>query len=492
MGGLNAGLNIGLSGVLASQSALNVVGHNITNVNTPGFSRQRVVFNQNYSNQYGGFVFGSGVTLDSIQSLRNRFLEMQINHATSRKKGAEERHAGVEGIASAFMETDDSGLSVLVNRFFQGFQELAARPEDAALRRNMVSQATSLINGLKERYRALENARTEADKAVGVLVKDVNTLTEQIAALNFRISQEPTPGSDHDARDQRKVLADRLAELIGVQVYEDNAGLMQITLDNGAAPLVAGRTAYPMSTTPDPALGNMLRVDVTMGGITVDATASIKEGSIGAKLDLRDNLLPTYQRQLDQLAAGLVGNVNLAHRAGFALDGATTGLDFFLGAAANGANGLPVTITAADNYRGMVNSMTVNAAINLDPNLIAAAGAAGAPGNNQNARAIADLANSLAAIDTNGDGTGDSGPFSRYIGSLGSLIGSHAQSYMESATTSDNLLVALENQRDQVSAVDLDEEATMMISYQRSYQASARFVNVVSELLDQLVNQFGR
>ena len=160
---------------------------------------------------------------------------------------------------------------------------------------------------------------------------------------------------------------------MGIQVFEDSGRQLQITLDSGAAVLVSGNKAYTMST---PMAGSNRQVLIDMGGTPINVTTQVKEGSLGANLDLRDNILAGYERKLDELAAGIVGQTNLLHRTGYALDGTTTGLDFFQGAIANGANGLPAnppsTISAANNYRGMVNMMTVNVAIAASPSLIAA------------------------------------------------------------------------------------------------------------------------
>ncbi|MDP2876490.1 MAG: flagellar basal body protein [Holophaga sp.] len=105
MPGLNASLNIGLSGLQASQAALNVVGHNIANVNTPNYSRQRAVLSNNDSQSFGNLQYGQGVNLNNIMGVRDRFLEMQITQATSRRSGAEARYSTLEGISPSFIET---------------------------------------------------------------------------------------------------------------------------------------------------------------------------------------------------------------------------------------------------------------------------------------------------------------------------------------------------------------------------------------------------
>ena len=493
MPSLNASLYLGLSGLQAQQSALTVVGHNISNVNTAGYTRQRADLTANQALVQGQVYFGTGVSLNTVQGIRDRFLDLQIYRETARQTGATERYAGIDAISTSLGDTTETGIAAQIQSFFQGFQELSARPEDGALRTNVIGKAQTMISGLQARYRLLDDQRDSADRSVASLVTEINTLTDQIAQLNQRIAAEAVQGSDNDARDQRKAVTDKLAGLVGIHVFEGSQGEYQITLDSGAGVLVSGSNAYKLQTTPGgAALDNHLRVESVMGGSIVDVTAAITDGQLGAKLDLRDNILANFQRQLDQVAAGVAGQVNLLHRAGFAADGVTTGNDFFLSGVANGANGLPTTIAAASFYKGMVNALSVNAAVIGNPNLIAAAGVAGARGNNANAKAMAALQSTLATVDTNGDGTGDSGPYSTVVGSLVNDVGTRSQTYAAQSDTQQNLLAALQAQRDRISGVDLDEEAANMMALQRGYQASARFISVINQLTDQLVNQFGR
>jgi len=493
MPGLSYSLNVGLSGLQSAQSALGVVGHNIANVNTPGFSRQRPVLATNPNQLFGGLYYGAGTGVTSVESVRDRFLDLQILQTTSVKSGVDIRYQNLEGISPVFDPTGDANLGALVQKFFQGFQEVAARPEDRALRTNVVGRAQAMINGLKERYNLLVQQRNQADQAVASLVTQVNGLVADITQLNKQIATEVPAGSNNDARDQRKALTDKLAGLIGITAHEASDGTYTIMLDSGVGTLVVGATSFALSVTPDPTNNNYNDVLVSLGGAaTLNVTSQIMGGEMGARLDLRDNLLAGFNRQLDQLAAGIQSSVNLLHRTGFALNGATTGLDFFQGGVANGVNGLPPTVTAASFYLGAVNALAVNSAVAADSSLIAAAGVAGTPGDNANARALANLQSSTATVDTNGDGVGDSGPFTTVIGMLVNTIGTETSRLQSSTATQENLLAALLNQRQRISGVDLDEEAASLISYQRAYQASARFLSVIDQLTDQLVNQFGR
>ncbi|HJV49272.1 MAG TPA: flagellar hook-associated protein FlgK [Geothrix sp.] len=493
MPGLNASLYIGLSGLQAQQAALGVVGHNIANVNTPGYTRQRANLIANQAQPQGSVYFGTGVSLSTVEGIRDKFLDLQIYRESARQAGADERYAGVNAIANVVGDTSSTGIAAQIQSFFQSFQSLAGQPESSALRTNVVGKAQAMITGFQSQYRLLDDQRNSADQAVGNLVTQVNSLTDQIAQLNQQITTESDPGANNDARDQRKALTDQLAGLVGISVFEGSKGEYQITLDTGAGVLVSGSSSYKLQTSPGgAALDNHLSVQSVMGGTVVDVTAGIKDGQLGGKLDLRDNILLGFQRQLDQIAAGVARQVNQLHRTGYAADGVTTGNDFFQSGVANGGTGLPTTISAATFYKGMVNALSVNAAIVGNPSLIAAAGVAGAQGDNARANAIGNLQTATGSVDTNGDGVGDSGPFSTVVGSLVSDVGTQSQSYQTQSTTQQNLVTALQNQRDSISGVDLNEEAANMMNLQRGYQASARFLSVINQLTEQLVNQFGQ
>jgi flagellar hook-associated protein 1 FlgK len=506
MPGLWASLNVGLSGLQAQQAALNVVGHNIANVNTPGYSRQRADMVSNASKLEGQVYFGTGVSLNSVQGLRDRYLDLQLSHETSKQAGADERYAGVNAVATAIGDTGSTGLDAQIQGFFQAFQDLSAKPEDTALRQNVVGKANTMINGLKASWTLLETQRSSENQAVGGLLTQVNTLTDQIAQLNKRVLSEPTPGSDNDARDQRTVLTNKLAALVGINVTEDAKGSYQITLDSGAGVLVGGISSYSLTTTPTDVstpgpwtTNGMAKVYSNMGGTSTDVTTNIKEGQLGAKLELRDTTLVGYQQQLDQVAAGIAAQVNQKHNQGYGINPLNPGqgLDFFqYGNTANQVTGLPPGISNANGYKGMILNLAVNDTVAKDPSRIAiskTAPAAGviATGDNQIALAIGQLQFSTATVDTNKDGTGDTS----YTSALGSMIGglgTDAQTYQAQSSTQQNLVLALQTQRDRTSGVDLDEEAANMMTLQRGYQASARFLSVINQLTDELVNQFGK
>ena len=495
MPGLNASLYLGLSGLQAQQAALNVVGHNIANVNTPGYTRQRADLSAGQSQVEGQIYFGTVVTLSSVQGIRDRFLDLQIYRETAKQTGADERYAAVNAISSSLGDTGSTGIAAQVQAFFQGFQDLSTNPENAAFRTSLLGKAQAMITGLQTKYRLLDDQRANADQSIGALVGEVNTLTGQIAQLNQRIATEVTPGANNDARDQRKTLTDKLAGLVGINVVESPKGEYQITLDSGNAVLVTGTSAFDLTAKRS---GNdgYLQVSSNMAGTVVDVNSAIKEGALGAKLDLRDNILVGFQAQLDQLAAGVAKAVNSVHQT--VVGGLTTNYFFQSSTEANGSNGLPVSITASPAlqsgpgwstlFKGMVNLLSVNSDILANPSLITA-GTGLAVGDNTKALAIAQLGSAAGTVEMGGTGIAS---FTGAVAALVTDLGTQTQTYKAQSTAQQNLVSALQSQRDSISGVNLDEEASNMMTLQRGYQASARFISVINQLTDQLVNQFGK
>ena len=286
MPGLYAGLYVGLSGLRAQQSALDVVGHNIANVNTPGYTRQKANLTANQGQSEGQVYFGTGVSLTSVQGIRDKFLDLQIYQETARQTGANERLTGVTAVSTTLGDTGTSGIAAQIQKFFQGFQDLASQPESGALRTNLLGQAQTMITGMQAQYRLLDNQRNSDDQSVASLVTEVNALTNQIAQLNQSISTAVPKGSNSDAVDQRKTVTDSLAALVGINVSEGINGDYQVTLDSGSAVLVSGNSSFQLQTTAGgAALDNHLIVQSVMGASIVDVTGSIKNGQLGGKLD---------------------------------------------------------------------------------------------------------------------------------------------------------------------------------------------------------------
>jgi flagellar hook-associated protein 1 FlgK len=300
-------------------------------------------------------------------------------------------------------------------------------------------------------------------------------------------------------------------------------------------PLVSGGSAIPLILTDVNSDGHF-KVELGIGKPTleqppgsgnyvhdasknekVDVTSAIRSGSLGGLLDLRDNILPDYLMHMDQLAASVVYRVNELHRAGAGLDNPTMpgDLDFFL---ANGGNelttdpdfaGLPIGVNYQNKYKGMIQRLALNQAILDDPRRIASGdpnavdsfgNSTAGLGNNDIARLLAELQNLEESVDsmnlgftaTSNPGMRFVGPFGVFISTTANKIGNQTLKYKADATTDEDIRIAIEIQRDRLSAVDMDEEATNLMVFQRSYQACSRFIGVIDQLTEQLINNFGR
>jgi flagellar hook-associated protein 1 FlgK len=504
MGNLTSSLGIGLSGLQASQEAMSVIGHNIANVNTPGYSQQSAVLTTNPTQDYGNLIFGTGVNVASIQSMRDQFLNLQVTSSISSQSGAQTRYNGVQAVSSAYQDNGTTGLNSQLSAFFSSLQTLSADPEDMSLRQNVVGTAQTLVQEFKSVYQTTTAQIQSTNQQVQSLVPEINTLTTQIASLNQQITNQVDPNAANDAIDQRQQLTDKLANLVGIQVSTDSAGNYQVTLDSGAATLVSGSASYQMAATPETNGSGMYAVGVTSGNASIDVTGKISGGELGGDLDLRDNILPGYQTQLDQIAGSLADQMNTQNLAGAGLNSngnyvagslvfTTTGTTQ---PSIDPVTGQVTTSGGVPDYTGIVNALQVNPALVSNPGLIACAGkttvggvtTSNGDGDNTNILAMVNLQTATNTVDTSGTGTFSSGPFSTVISGLINKVGTQAQSFDTTATNQENLTTALQTQKTSVSGVDLDTQAAQLLAFQQAYQASAQFLSTISQLTNQLMS----
>ena len=503
MANMTTSLGIGLSGLQAAQQSMSVVGHNIANINTPGYSQQATVQGTNPAQAFGNLQFGTGVNVTSVQALRNQFLNLQLTQSICSQSGAETRSNALQSISSAFADDGTTGLNTQIQEFFASFQTLSADPTNASLQQNVVGKAQTMLTEFQSVSSTLNSEIATVDVQVGLAVPQINTLTSQIAILNGQISQQINPGNANDAIDQRQQLTDQLAKLVGIQVSTDSKNNYQITLDSGAATLVGGQTAYQMTSVKDDTNHSYLKVFVQSGSTLTDVTDKISGGTLGANMDLRDVVLPGYATQLDRIAGSLVNQVNAVNMSGHGTDAAASNqIPFFTSGGIDaipsdlnfGQVNLPnnnLTASAANppNYKGLINSLTVNTLIVADPSKIATASALGATGDNANALKLANLQKGTQTVDTAGTGipADYSGPFSTVVSSLINKVGTQAQQFNTTATNQENLTTALQTQKNSISGVDLDTSAAQLLAYQQGYQAAAHFISTISQLTTQLM-----
>ena len=551
-------MSVAGSALLAHQKAISVTGNNIANVNTPGYSRQKLILENNTPVLSSAGSMGSGVDAVSVERVYDRFLGLQINGESETLGRWEAQMGGLELAEGIFDESGEFGLSQSLNQFFGAWQDVTNNP--SGYNERVVLQARSeVMTGTFNRiYSDLERAQAGFDASIEGAVVEINQLSQQIAELNQKIMEDEASGyTANDYRDQRDLVVKQLAGLIDINSFEDATGRVTVSVGAGQT-LVEGNLSRNLTTQVN-GFGFKDIALVEPGGTSVDITADISNGKLKGWLEVRDMDIRGYKRQLDTLAETMTTRVNNLHQAGWGLDG-SNGNDFFTGiSTASGSMGPLTNITAAAGGTGNIRvtvvggglvatpSMTtdsdtgdiqiviqdgattegqiaallqthtgiasvtaaapgsawdlsagtnsevlaggssaegfqLNAAISNDLDLIAASLTnTGIPGDNSQAINIANLQHALTM-------NSNSSTFENYYNSLVSTVGGTLQSADAYYTHQSSMVVQLENRRESISGVSLDEEMINLVKFQTAYDAAAKLIATTDELLQTILN----
>lgn len=451
MGTLTSALSIALSALTSEKGAMDATANNVANVNTPGYSRVRPVLTENDPVVIAPLTFGTGVSLAKLESLRDPILQLRIGQETQSQGELDAFVTAMQQVEVNF-QSSSGDLGSQLTQFFNSVNQLSTDPVDLSLRQAVLTAAQNLATGFRNTSSNLIRQRSSLDLNVVQDVQQINTLTGQIAQLNGQITNLENLRQDASAFvDQRDVLIQQLSGLIDVASIKSSNGLT-LTTSNGTA-LVAGEENFLLSTQTDAAGVQHIFSNQT------DITAKLNSGALAGTIAVRDNRIPVLLSQLDSLAAGFATAVNSVHRAGFDLNG-NAGGDLFTAPPAGG-QGAAAALTVAIS----------------DPRLVAAS-SDGSPGSNGNAL-------QLAALHDQSLVSGQSA--NEFYGNLVFAVGSDVANGSSDLAASKLILQKLQDQRGSISGVSLDEEAANMILFQRAYDASARIVQTVSEMLDTVI-----
>lgn len=444
-----SGLNIALSALYAQRRALDVTGQNVANVNTEGYTRQRV----NMVSDAGPLTAaiharwtgtGQGVRSDQVQRLRDQFLELRglqehASDATLRKSAV-----NLQTIELAFAEPADTALAAQLADFWAGWDDVANRPDDVAARAQLVQRATTLassFNQLDNTLGALADANlAQADATIA----EINSMADGVAELNTRIQSAINGGfSPTDLMDQRDVLVNRLSEGIGVTIRAGEAGATDVFVDGTA--LVRGPRAEHLQLVVTGATAQVTWVK--------DNAPAKASGGVGGMLNTVNDIVPRYRAGMNAVATKLETDVNTLHLTGFDKAGAA-GLDFF-------------------DFDPMV-GLSVNPLIVADPGRVAASSIPGGGRDGSLAAKMAEL----------------TGPDTDYR-DLVVRLGVEAQTANRRVEIQSSITAQIDAARESEAGVNLDEEMTNMLAYQHAYEAAARMITTVDQALDTLINRTG-
>lgn len=431
---------------------LDVVGNNLANVNTPGYTKR--VADLGAVPPPDRFSAGNGVEVLGIRSLRDRLYDQRLFDESP----LEQQQAAMGdalGLAEVALGTPGNSIDADLADLFASFAELAEAPSSATARQQVLSDG----DGLAKAFNGMASRFTDAARATDARVREdvaaINQLTARIASLNKSIASSPSFQTLH-LRDEQVEAVKELSGIIGTQVLELSDGTMQVSTRSGR-PLVIGPASYTLDAVSGPPSGHA-RIEAA----GVDITAEIGDGHIAGLVQVRDALIPSYTTKLDQLAYDLANAVNALHGSGYDANGNPGGAFF-----------TPPTAIA-----GAAASLSMDATLMANPSRLAAAGVA-SPGDNAIARQLANLRDAPIVNGRTAD---------QAWASLVYDVSSDVARAENEQRTRTEIVQQIEQLRDSVSGVSIDEEAAMMLRFQRAYQANAQFFTVVDETIQTLLS----
>ena len=453
---LSSILNIARSALMMQQWAMNVTSNNIANAQTPGYSRQRLLFQPGMYGGVSGIGAGGGFLSAHLTRVRDSFLDSAYRRESGFLGMASTTRYFLENVEKAVNEPSDSGVSAALDDLFRSFGDLAEDPTGSVSREEVRHAAERFIQRLRHLDAALDAAATEAADRLQQGIEQLNSISEKIASLNEKIlASSSSAGGDPELLDQRDQLVDQLAGMLPIQVSQADNG--SLVVKTGGITLVSGSSHEKLLVARD---GNAVTLSTGSGAEALDPQG----GSLKALMDLTTQTLPDYRRQLDALARSVVTEVNALHRNGTTAAG-ETGVDFFD----------PDGVTAG--------TISLSDAVLASTDAIAAAAGTEA-GDNSVARQLAELGEKK--IDDL-DGRTFTGYYAGFAASLGSSVRGARQDEAAARSLADGAQAS----RESVSGVSIEEEMVTLIGQQEAYTAAARLVGVADQMVQEILRIVG-
>ncbi|MDR9863988.1 MULTISPECIES: flagellar hook-associated protein FlgK [Pseudomonas] len=301
-------LNIGMSGLSASQSSLATTGNNIANVDTAGYSRQQTVQGTKSSQQFGNVFIGTGTTLADVRRVYNSYLETQLHTATSLNSEAASYLAQAKPLDGTLSDVN-TGLTGVLQKFFTSMQGVATSATDDTSRQSVLTGAQALTSRFNSIAKQLNDQNTTINGSLTDMTAQVNKLANSIAALNQKIGEISTSGgAPNDLLDSRNEAVRQLSELTGAQVVERGTSF-DVYIGTGQ-PLVIGNSTNTLSTVPSKGDPTRLGIQMNRGSSTIDITSAMSGGEIGGLLTYRNEVLDPSLNELGRVALVVADQIN--------------------------------------------------------------------------------------------------------------------------------------------------------------------------------------
>lgn len=498
------GLEMAKRALFAQQSALYTTGHNISNANTEGYSRQRVNFET--MNPYPSASrnrpqlpgqMGTGVTVQTVERIRNKFLDFQFRAENNQKGYWDTKADALTRMENLLNEPSDSGLSKTLDSFWQSLQDLALNPDTSGAKSVVARRGLAVTDTFNYLSKTLQSIRADHKNQIEVTTKELNSLVSQINNINKQLKKiEPHGYLANDLYDERDRLVDKLSEIVNIRVEHHKSSETSLDIADGLISIaIINDEGVEVAKLIDKDL-NINEVEVEFVDVpnSYNAVKSIRiinesgdpvnildhnvTGSLtglveayGEEVSLEDGTLtvkgkyPEIMDELDKMAYNFAKDFNKVHSLGHPQDDDTT-KNFFVSE--------DVDFIEEEVPRGFASSITVNQEISKNPELIRV-NTEENKNDGKNALELAKLFDEPRDF------------FASLIGDLGV----ETQEAKRNASNVGILRSQVEEQRMSVSAVSLDEEMTNMIRFQHAYNAAARSMTVVDEMIDRIINHMG-
>lgn len=491
MSGMFYGLEIARRGLTVSQQAITLTGHNISNANTEGYTRQRLVIESLYPNtksRLSGVVsIGGGAEVTDIDQVRSEYIDRQLRDEYAALGQWNTRSEEMQYIESILNEISGSGsISTALASFYDSLSKLSTEPDSAEVRTNLQQNGIKLCDTLNYYYDQLVEAQNSYNDAMSVTVDKINSLLTSISSYNEEIYGYEMGGQNaNELRDNRNLLLDELSRLVNISYSEAADGKFTVSVEG--TDLVSHTDTTLLTAT----AGAGGFYSIYYEGTTTDF--DYDGGQLQAYKDLRDgntidNIgIPYMLECLNTLARSLAQEFNTVHETGYTIPYST-------GTYGTGASetGIRLFEVPAGGYTAITaGNISLSQEVLESVNNIAASGgpidlsaADTHIGNNETALALYALASSktLATV----------GNFEDYVKSFVVQIGIASAGAKETASTQATIVDNLETRKEAISGVSIDEEMINLISYQYAYSAASRVLTAIDEALDVLINRTGR
>jgi len=450
--GLFSSLLVSAEALRAFEKALTITQSNVSNASTPSYARQRATFEAMPLQVDMGLP--GGVRFGAVQSARDKYAEQAVREQQCRHGKLQQRQAELERLEPSFDVQGKAGIPGALNRLFQGFSAWSVAPNDAVSRSTVIEQARYVAAGFVETAQGLVQSSVAADQQIRSSTDAINNLARALKDLNTQQCHDFRTASDPAVDARTHNILEQLAEYVDFTTLKQADGSLTVLL-GGQTALVIGNRQFEIS------------VDISSAQAALrdaenrDITGQVSGGRLGALLEMKNTTIPSFSADLNRLAAGLADRVNAILAAGVDRNGWPGAALFAYNSTEDAAATLRVTSILPEELAAAIPE---------------------APGGNANALQLTQLASSPEI-----DGTS----FMEYYGALARQVGRALETTREERQAQEQLLLQTQAFRSQTSGVSLDEEAVLLIEFQRSYQAAARLVSVLNELTEITINLVG-